>query len=136
MTYAQIYNHLLEQVRKEIPVYHKHLGDGLDGFYDAFGNIIVMNSKWKNTRRGLRALAHEFTHFKDHKAKLYPGFFGHDKRKFTEERMAEAIAAEQSAGKGAARICKKYGKHYNPEETNPKKLPELIKFWRKWYFHK
>lgn len=136
MTYAQIYDHLLEEVRKEVPVYHRNLGDGLAGFYDAFGDIIVMNSRWKNTRRGFRALAHEFQHKKDHKAKKFPGFFSYDKRKFTEERMAEAIAAEQSAGIGAARICKKYGKNYEPEETNPKKLPELIKFWRKWYFYK
>ena len=110
MTYAQIYDHLLEEVRKEVSVYHKNLGDGMDGFYDAFGDIIVINSKWKNTKRGLHALAHEKTHRDDKNAKKFPGFFSYDKRKFTEERMAEAIAAEQSAGIGAARICKKYGK--------------------------
>lgn len=136
MTYAQIYEHFLEQVRKEIPVYHKPLGDNLDGFFDAFGHVIVVNSKWRNTRRGLRILAHEWKHFDDKRAKRFVGFFAHDKRKFTKERFAEAIAAEQSAGRGAAKICKKYGKHYEPEELNPKKLPELMKFWRKWYFYK
>lgn len=136
MTYSQIYDHFLEKVRKEVPVYHKNLGAGLSGFYDAFANHIVVNSRLKNTRRGLIVLAHEWTHYRDRHDKKFVGFFTHDKRKYSKERMAEVIAAEQSAGIGAAKICKKYGKKYNPEETNLKELPQLVKFWRKWYFYK
>lgn len=136
MTYAQIYSHFLEKVRKEVPVYHRHLGDNLDGFYDVDYGYIVINAKLKDTRRGFRALAHEYIHFRDKKAKKFPGFFSHDKREYNKERMTEVIDAEQSAGIGAANISAEYGKFYNPEETNPKELPKLIDFWRKFYFKK
>lgn len=136
MTYAQIYSHFLEKVREEIPVYHKTLGNDLDGFYDVEFNFIVVNSHLRGTRRGLRCLAHEFCHMRDHKAKKFPSFFSKHHKKYTKERMEEVIAAEQSAGIGAAKICASYGKKYSPEETNPKELPHLIKFWKSFYFKK
>jgi len=133
MTYSQIYEHLLEIVRKEVSVYHRYLGNAMDGFYDVEYDHIVICSKLKGTKRGVRALAHEWKHRCDRKDKKFTGFFTIHRKKYSEERMAEVIAAEQSAGVGAAKICKKYGKHYAPEETNPKKLPGLIKFWRGYY---
>lgn len=136
MTYAKIYDHFLEKVRKEVSVYHRPLSGSMDGFYDVEYDHIVINSHLKNTRHGLRALAHEYIHFKDRHAKKFMGFFSAQKRKYTEERMKEVIDAEQSAGVGAAEICGEYGKYYNPEETNPKELPKLIKFWREFYFYK
>lgn len=136
MTYSQIYDHLLDRVRKEVSVYHRHLGMNLDGFYDVEYNHIVICSRLRNTKRGVRALAHEYTHFKDRHAKRFAGFFAVHRKKYTKERMSEVIAAEQSAGIGAAKICKEYGKKYNPEELNHRKLPNLIKFWETYYLEK
>lgn len=136
MTYSQIYDHLLDRVRKEVSVYHRHLGNNLDGFYDVEYNHIVICSRLRNTRRGVRCLAHEFQHYNDRKDKKFTGFFTVHRKKYTEERMTEIIAAEQSAGTGAARICKEYGKHYSPEELHPKKLANLIKFWQDYYLEK
>ena len=136
MTYAQIYSHFLEKVREEIPVYHKTLGNDLDGFYDVEFNFIVVNKKLKGTKRGFFCLAHEWQHKVDHRNKKFPSFFSHHYKKYSEERMAEVIAAEQSAGRGAQKIAASYGKKYSPEETNPKELPHLIKFWKSFYFKK
>ena len=105
-----------------------------DGFYDIDFKIIVINAKYKNTRRGARALAHEYAHFKDKEAGKFHEFFHHQIKKYNEKRMKEVIGAEQSAGIGAAKILLEYGKKYNPEETNAKKLPALMKFWKKYYF--
>jgi len=136
MTYSEIYDVLLEYVKKEVVVYHKPLGSSLDGFFDAeYGHIVIRNDI-RNTKRGVQTLAHEYTHFKDKKDKKFKVFFSYNKTKYTEEKMREVIDAEQSAGRGAALICKKYGKIYKPEELNPKKLPGLILFWRQFYFYK
>ena len=75
MTYSEIYNDLLLKIRKEIPVYHRNLGDETQGFYDMEHDYIVISSGLKNTRKGVRALAHEYTHFMDNKAGKFPGFF-------------------------------------------------------------
>jgi hypothetical protein len=136
MTYHEIYECLLERVKKEVFVYHKRLGENLDGFFDADYGYIVVRQDIRNTKRGVQVLAHEYTHFKDQKSGKFKRFFSYDKTKYSEEKMREVIRAEQSAGRGAAKICKEYGKLYEPEELNKKRLPYLIKFWRGFYFYK
>ena len=136
MTYSEIYDHLLERVKKEVFVYHKPLGRDLDGFFDSEYGYIVIRKEIRNTKRGVQTLAHEYTHFQDEKNGKFKRFFSYHKTKFSEEKMCEVIDAEQSAGRGAAKICKEYGKLYAPEELNKKRLPSLIKFWRSFYFYK
>ena len=136
MNYKQIYIDLLAKVKAELPVYHRHIGSGLDGFYDAEYKYIVIDAKLKETKRGVQALAHEWTHYKDYTEGRFKEFFKVKKKKYTEERMKEVIDAEQSAGRGASKICLSYGKKYYPEELHPKKLLPLLAFWREFYFDK
>lgn len=134
MTYAQIYKALLEEARKEISVYHQRLGGNIDGYFDVDYDIIVIRSELNGTRDGVQVLAHELSHVRDKRMGKYKNFFKSSKRKYNEVLMAEVIAAEQSAGIGASKICARYGKKYEPEELDKKKLPKLIEFWKTFYF--
>lgn len=134
MTYYQIYEHLLKEARKKIKIYHRPVRSDLDGFFEANLEYIVINTSLKNTKRGVHVLAHELAHFNDKKSNKFKLFFRLNREKYTKKKMSEVIKAERSAGRGAKKMCAKYGKLYSPEELNPKILPNLIKFWRKFYF--
>lgn len=135
MTYKEIYKNLIEEIKKDVYISHRYMGKTLAGFYDSEYNIIVINSVLKYKKEGVFALAHEYTHYKDFKAGKFKRFF--DIRlgeKYTDSMMRQIVKAEQSAGRGAAKICKKYGRIYKPEELDKEKLKKLKVFWKKYYF--
>ena len=139
MTTKGKYEKLVRRLRAEgLKIYHKKQGKDTGGSYDASTKIIEIDPVFRNSKKGIFILLHEYQHYLQHKNKKFKWFFrNRGLSKVTKERMGEVFAAEENASELA---LVEYNKldlgDYIPEELDDRNKEWLYNFYLDSYFKK
>lgn len=139
MTIKETYKKLVRQFRAEgLKIYHKKQGKDTGGSYDADTKIIEIDPGFKETKKGIFILLHEYQHYIQHKNKQFKWFFqNRGLSEVTDKKMAEVFAAEKDASTNALIEYKKLNLgNYLPEELDDNNKEWLYNFYLESYFKK
>jgi hypothetical protein len=139
MTTKEKYEKLVRRLRAEgLKIYHKKQGKDTGGSYDASTKIIEIDPVFRNSKKGIFVLLHEYQHYLQHKNKKFKWFFrNRGLSKVTPEKMAEVFAAEKNASELALIEYNKLDLgDYIPEELDDSNKEWLYNFYLDSYFKK
>lgn len=132
-TIAQKYERLLKYIKNQgVRVYHRTFIKDRQGNYETNGCYIVIQSSIRGTIDGCYALAHEFAHWRQHRAGEFSNFFTNTR--YSKRALNLAYRAEQDASKRAKRLLWFYNIQYSPGELDPARKREYLEFYRANYF--
>lgn len=130
------YSLLLHSFRAHgVKIIHRNLKIA-GGLYSPSTETIIIPIAYRDTIIGCYLLAHEWSHYKQHRSGEYKEFFNlpNKKMEFNEELFTMIMEAEMAAVKNAYRLLKSFNIDYKPDELTVKGHIAAKLFWRNYYF--